>query len=150
MFTLKRLILVLQLRITNLLRTPSPCLTTQNLRLTSTFSHLIHYYLHSYMPYQSTLLNPILAPNCTTSENQCPPLYYTDLISCKTAAYQPKERQESNHKGYDDNQNEQDNNTPNNNHNEFKNNPNDFPKLDNLLNAQLYSVSKNLVVKRNV
>ena len=41
--------------------------------------------------------------------------------------------------------------TPNSNHNEFKNNTNDFPKLDNFLNAQLYSVSKNfLVVKRNV
>ncbi len=42
--------------------------------------------------------------------------------------------------------------TPNNNHNEFKNNTNDFPKLDNFLNAQqqLHSVSKNLVVKRNV
>jgi hypothetical protein len=37
--------------------------------------------------------------------------------------------------------------TPNN-HKKFKNNTNDFPKLDNLLNAQLYSVSKNLVVKR--
>ena len=36
------------------------------------------------------------------------------------------------------------------NHNELKNNTNDFPKLDNFLNAQLYSVSKNLVVKRNV
>ena len=33
--------------------------------------------------------------------------------------------------------------TPNSNHNEFKNNTNDFPKLDNFLNAQLYSVSKN-------
>ena len=32
--------------------------------------------------------------------------------------------------------------TPNSNHNEFKNNTNDFPKLDNFLNAQLYSVSK--------
>ena len=41
--------------------------------------------------------------------------------------------------------------TPNSNHNEFKNNTNDFPKLDNSLNAQLYSVSKNFfVVKRNV
>ena len=40
--------------------------------------------------------------------------------------------------------------TPNSNHNEFKNNTNDFPKLDKFLNAQLYSVSKNLVVKRNV
>jgi hypothetical protein len=45
--------------------------------------------------------------------------------------------------------------TPNSNHNEFKNKPmttNDFPKLDNFLNAQqhLHSVSKNLVVKRNV
>jgi hypothetical protein len=41
--------------------------------------------------------------------------------------------------------------TPNSNHNEFKNTAtNDFPKLDNFLNAQLYSVSKNLVVKRNV
>ena len=40
--------------------------------------------------------------------------------------------------------------TPNSNHNEFKNNTNDFPKLDNFLNAQLYSVSKSLVVKRNV
>ncbi len=40
--------------------------------------------------------------------------------------------------------------TPNNNHNEF--NTNDFPKLDNFLNAQQqsHSVSKNLVVKRNV
>ena len=37
--------------------------------------------------------------------------------------------------------------TPNSNHNEFKNNTNDFPKLDNFLNAKLYSVSKNLVVK---
>ena len=33
--------------------------------------------------------------------------------------------------------------TPNSNHNEFKNNTNDFSKLDNFLNAQLYSVSKN-------
>ena len=33
--------------------------------------------------------------------------------------------------------------TPNSNHNEFMNNTNDFPKLDNFLNAQLYSVSKN-------
>jgi hypothetical protein len=41
--------------------------------------------------------------------------------------------------------------TPNSNHNEFKNNTNDFPKLDNSLNAQLYSVSKNfLVLNRNV
>jgi hypothetical protein len=40
--------------------------------------------------------------------------------------------------------------TPNSNHNEFKNNTNDFPKLDNFSNAQLYSVSKSLVVKRNV
>ena len=39
---------------------------------------------------------------------------------------------------------------PNSNHNKFKNNTNDFPKLDNFLNAKLYSVSKNLVVKRNV
>jgi hypothetical protein len=39
---------------------------------------------------------------------------------------------------------------PNNNNNKFKNNTNDFPKLDNFLNAQLYSVSNNLVVKRNV
>jgi len=31
--------------------------------------------------------------------------------------------------------------TPNN-HKKFKNNTNDFPKLDNFLNAQLYSVSK--------
>jgi hypothetical protein len=32
---------------------------------------------------------------------------------------------------------------PNSNQNEFKNNTNnDFPKLDNFLNAQLYSVSK--------
>ena len=36
------------------------------------------------------------------------------------------------------------------NHNELKNNTNDFPKLDNFLNAQLYLLSKNLVVKRNV
>ena len=39
---------------------------------------------------------------------------------------------------------------PNTNNNKFKNNTNDFPKLDNFLNAQLYSVSKSLVVKRNV
>ncbi len=146
MFTLKRLILVLQLRITNLLRTPSPCLTTQNLRqLTSTFSHLIHHHLHAISVYVTQSYTSSQLHNIRASMS-ISLLQRLNKMQGLTKLNRPKERQESNHKGYDDSQNEQitfASDTPNSNHNEFKNNTNDFPKLDNFLNAQLYSVSKN-------
>ena len=143
MFTLKSLILVLQLRITTLLLTPCPCLITQNLRLTSTFSHLIHHYLHAIsvyvtQSYTSSQLHNIRASMSTSLLQRLKKMQ--NLTKVKIGPKNARRAITKDTMIIRTNRITFASDTPNSNHNEFKNNTNDFPKLDNFLNAQLYSL----------
>ena len=133
MFTLKRLILVLQLRITNLLRTPSPCLTTQNLRLTSTFSHLFkHHHLHAIsvyvtQSYASSQLHNIRASMSTSLLQRLKKMQ--DLTKVKIGPKNARRAITKDTMIIRTNRITFASDTPNSNHNEFKNNTMTFPNL---------------------